>query len=94
MTKTTAIHFLPLIQALAEGKNLQIQCTTTGQWEDAASDILFNHPYGAAGYRIKPEPREWTLYRFGSNGRYLYKTDDADPAFPINERIRVREILD
>lgn len=48
---------LPLIQAYAEGKTIQVR-TSTGGWIDADTPVFaWNR-----GYRIKPEPVVKTLY--------------------------------
>jgi hypothetical protein len=57
MTKETAKDYLPLVQALADGKTIQIQPTPNGNgpWKD-----LFDPEFSESHtcYRIKPEPRE------------------------------------
>lgn len=53
MTREEAKEFLPIIQAFAEGKTIQVQ-ENEGYWRDA--DVLhFN--YDTCRYRIKPEPK-------------------------------------
>lgn len=47
MNKDNAAQYLPLAQALAEGKTVQFYDYDSGQWKDS--------------YRIKPEPRELWL---------------------------------
>ncbi|YCT77650.1 hypothetical protein QV000_07260 [Stenotrophomonas maltophilia] len=55
MNKDNAKDFLPLVQALADGKVIQI-AIVTGDWVDLGEEVHFRaHP---AEYRIKPEPRE------------------------------------
>lgn len=56
MNKETAKDFLPLVQALAEGKT--IQYFDGESWNDAASLLLAGEP---KDYRIKPEPREFVI---------------------------------
>jgi len=56
MNREEAKKLLPIIQAYAEGKQLQIQYKS--EWKDV-DDPSFTSPPGC--YRIKPEPREWTL---------------------------------
>lgn len=57
MNKHNAKDYLPLVQALADGK--VIQANIAGKWEDVA-DHTFNCDPDI--YRIKPEPR--ALYAF------------------------------
>ena len=53
ITREEAKEFLPIIQAFAEGKTIQVQ-ENEGYWRDA--DVLhFN--YDTCRYRIKPEPK-------------------------------------
>lgn len=54
MNKDTARDYLPLVQALSEGKVIQYW-HHEGRWEDVGEINMFaNCKY----YRIKPEPRE------------------------------------
>lgn len=57
MDKETAKEYLPLIQALAEGKIIQFSDSYT-DWSDI-DDPMFNNP--AYMYRIKPEPKRGDL---------------------------------
>lgn len=52
MNKDNAKDYLPLVQALAEGKTIQYYSTTTSKWVDD-DDFTFCLP--PTGYRIKPE---------------------------------------
>ncbi len=54
MNKDNAKDYLPLVQALADGKVIQVQLN--GVWKNAAEQIAFDGP--PSDYRIKPEPRE------------------------------------
>ena len=57
MNKTDAHLYLPLLQALADGKTLQIEIDS--EWDDI-DDPLFTRP--PQDYRIKPEPRVWKVW--------------------------------
>lgn len=52
MNKDNAKEFLPLVQALAEGKTLQYYSHSAAQWKDMAA---VNFIYERARYRVKPE---------------------------------------
>lgn len=52
MNKDNAKDYLPLVQALAEGKTIQYYSPTTAKWHDETA-VDFNHPPNR--YRIKPE---------------------------------------
>jgi hypothetical protein len=92
MNKENAAQFLPLVQALAEGKT--IQYNDNGTWRDTHGDFVAfgNLP---EHYRIKPETREF--YISFDNGGQIY---DCQPVGQPIEKlalgtiIRVREILD
>jgi hypothetical protein len=87
MNKHNAAQFLPLVQALADGKTIQKICNDT--WEDLESPFFHDEP---ERYRIKQEPREFWLCRCSSEMKHI-----ALPVPPKgfwNEIIRVREILD
>jgi hypothetical protein len=53
MTKENAYLYLPLIQALADGKTIEI-FSHEGIWQEAVHNLDFS--YASARYRIKPEP--------------------------------------
>lgn len=59
MNKHNAKDYLPLVQALADGKVIQSRWSGTSEWEDRKSTD-FSMPI--SNYRIKPEPR--ALYAF------------------------------
>jgi hypothetical protein len=89
MNKDNAAQFLPLVQALAEGKTIQFNPGTSDnpQWGDV-EDLSFDG--NPDDYRVKPEPREWKI-RFFLDGSA--QVDIGGPAHPRGETIRVREIL-
>ena len=58
MTKQNANLYLPLLQALADGKTLQCK-DITGEWSDLLNVTLAQEPQH---YRIKPEPRVWKVW--------------------------------
>lgn len=59
MTKDDAQLFLPLVQAVADGKTIQCRHYMTGEWKDwgwssDAGEAIFDSP--PQSYRIKPGP--------------------------------------
>ena len=52
MNKFNAKEYLPLVQALADGKTIQYYSPTTTKWHDETT-VSFNHPPDS--YRIQPE---------------------------------------
>ena len=61
MNKDTAKDYLPLVQALADGKTIQrvrSDGTSFGtEWDDIYSESQFDVNIPASCYRIKPEPK-------------------------------------
>jgi len=95
MNKETAAEFLPLVQALADGKTIQVK-HTLGIWKDFIAPSFSCSP---EDYRIKPEPREWVIF---TDGESIYHKgpsdcDDVRVSYGKNtalKAVRVREILD
>jgi hypothetical protein len=54
MKKEQAKEFLPLIQAWADGKDLQIKFIGTGKWEDINPKAFLVFDKDPSEYRIKP----------------------------------------
>lgn len=95
MTREKAASLLPIIQAFAEGKTIQYKHPLRG-WMDI-EDAQFCHD--VTDYRIKPEPREWTLAV--AEGHPLHP--DGFVAGEVGKKsklasdwrlVRVREIID
>lgn len=80
MNKDNAKDYLPLVQALAEGKTVQINVGTKSEpdWRDRTELAWVNAP---CSYRIKPEPQKFwvvfmpdgTPYTAMSNREYAIK---------------------
>lgn len=96
MNKDNAKDFLPLVQALAEGKVIQGHMAYSGRWEDISGDIGFDGP--ASDYRIKPEPREIWVNRHadGLDGPVTYPSEEsAKHCGPNSSRpIKYREVIE
>ena len=88
MNKDNAAQFLPLVQALAEGKTIQVNQGTADnpQWEDFANPFFNGNP---DDYRVKPEPREWDVWVAGKS---VVEMDMSN--YPEWRKTRVREIID
>ena len=56
MTREEAKELLPIIQAFAEGKDIQIRNITDDGWDDINDDRM-SFCAKAEAYRIKPEPK-------------------------------------
>lgn len=89
MNKDNAKDFLPLVQALADGKTLQYKCSG---WVDV--DHLNTIVHDPDEYRIKPEPRTFEMWLYHPMGR-MYPFVEGE-SFTENdewERITVQEVL-
>lgn len=96
MKQSEAKDFLPLIQAWAEGKTLQVKCRISDKWMDVESNVTF--AFDPSSYRIKPEPRTFYAveYKDGSVA-YVHDTKEKRDAFNSNgvgKPITLREVLD
>ena len=68
MNAQNAKEFLPLVQAMAYGKKIQVECG--GEWRDE-SNPYFDLP--PERYRVKPEPqRLWVVRRKDTISRCCY----------------------
>ena len=92
MTPEQAEKFIPLLQAVADGKTLQ--SLQGDEWKDVQSSITWK---GAERYRIKPEPIEcdvWISDGEDDEGFPLVCTCSNMDGFPDWRKIRVREITE
>ena len=86
MNKEDAHLYLPLVQALVDGKTLQIEVGSA--WDDLDEPSFTRPPQD---YRIKPEPRRWKVW-VDSHG-YL-RPEAAFVTIPTGwTQIEVTEIL-
>lgn len=87
MNKDNAAQFLPLVQALAEGKTIQFNNGTFNEWDwhDVNDPFFTDDP---EKYRVKPEPREWDLWICSS---IVSALDMSEAGWT---KVRVREIID
>lgn len=75
MSKSDAKDYLPLVQALAEGKTIQVK-NNNGEWVDRAY-LHFN--LAAERYRIKPEPEViFAVYRGASALLFARTNQEAE----------------
>lgn len=95
MNASNAQDYLPLVQALAEGKTIQVIDILDGGWIDIHSMDLgapANH------YRVKPEPREIWVNRHEDAGLscnfYASREAAADGIRPGWEPVCFREVIE
>lgn len=86
MTKETAKDYLPLVQALAQGKTIQWQ--SIEGWIDAPGPIAFDADPSC--YRIKPEPRRWWLVWDGQGLPRIW----SDPPMQGHPGMTVVEVVE
>lgn len=83
MTRERCKELLPIIQAFADGKVIQVRAHMEDKWEDADNANF----YERNEYRIKPEPREFWI-AIDANKRVYDEPVTSDGA----EIIHVREV--
>lgn len=91
MNKDNAHEFLPLVQALADGKTIQIESLDGTYWFDSKG----NNPdfsLDPSCYRIKPEPRTFEMWITSTGNMYPTNTFNANQM--SCERITVQEVLE
>lgn len=74
MNKDNAHLYLPLVQALADGKTIQYKSPYNDKWEDKTSVQFDSSP---DQYRIKPEPIKQEFYYVRSNNTANLPTEYA-----------------
>ena len=89
MNKENAKKYLPVLQALADGKQLEYR-NGFGEW--GVTDNIY-YPYfeiDPTCYRIKPEPRIWSFWLDPEGDLHPYNTTP----FTDWKRITVQEVLE
>jgi len=71
MNASNAKDYLPLVQALVEGKTVQYRLL--GEKWSTGGDVDFSLPPDQ--YRIKPEPREIWVNEWDGNGFVVFSTE-------------------
>lgn len=94
MTRTRAKELLPVIQAFAEGKEIETQVEGSGPWVPNSSPAWANRDE----YRIKPEPRAYYIVSTNTTGYHTFSNESAAFSFAANqcqkpEIIKVQEVL-
>lgn len=92
MTREHAQKIAPILQAYAEGKEIQNRYEPDGKW----SECLFPLWYPNIEYRIKPEPREFWVNIYPNGTLCLHESERlAETGKMTNcaQTIKVREVL-
>ena len=93
MNRERARELLPIIEAFANGEEIQFRASLDPDLPDSWSDLpederlIMTFPADDYEYRIKPSPREFFLYE-GTNGWCVVQPNAA-----CSGMIKVREVL-
>lgn len=82
MNKSNAHLYLPLVQALADGK---LQIRVGERWIDISQDegvCFIDEP---SEYRRKPEPREWWIVEISATTRLAFNSRESACSFIADE---------
>lgn len=90
MNRDQAAELLPIIQAFAEGKDLQIK--VIGGWRTIIGDLDSMTSLEEEEWRIKPEPREWTILISDETGEPIGLTGAETGV--MYSHIKVREVIE
>lgn len=77
ITKDNAKAWLPLVQAMAEGKALQFRLNEHEQWRDLTCPHVMPNADPVDQIRIKPEPK-WRAWKEGEIPKYIILRWEAD----------------
>jgi hypothetical protein len=100
MNRENAKDYLPLVQALAEGRTIQYRGPITERWADCTYPDFSADP---DQYRIKPEPREiWAnrhpgiaeIFHLGRCQLFATKGEAERYASPGEVQVCYREVLE
>jgi hypothetical protein len=91
MNKENAHLYLPLVQALADGKTIQVK--QNGIWKDC-SDLNLVFGFEPHEYRIKPEPRTWEIWAHENDKDIMLSIPTSWNTDNTWKRITVQEVLE
>lgn len=86
MNRENAHEYLPLVQAISEGKTVQVQ-GGDGNWYNSR---LINTP--PRRYRIKPEPRTFEVWHNRYTGSIKGYVNPSQDDYSCWELLRVQEV--
>ena len=91
MNRDSAIKFMPLLQALVDGKQLQWK-TKFDTWQDVTS---VDDSYQPDRYRVKPEPVEcWVGFNPDTGSPITVSTIDESANFSYLRWVKMREVIE
>lgn len=92
MNKENAKDYLPLVQALAEGKTIQVK-TDSGGWTDSCNEVGFVFP--ASEYRVKPAPIERWLVVCKDGSETIFYTEESAKEYAARCRnVTIRHLIE
>ena len=89
MNREDAKELLPLIEAFANGEDIECVKISDGTWKTMGANCRFDS--AASHYRIKPKPREFWIHNETLERDCLFQT--LDHVHAPNDWIKVREVL-
>lgn len=101
MTREQAKSLLPVIQAFADGKDVQVR-VDGGQWITRHSKEVpyLNFDNESWEWRVKPQPREWWIIQFSNGVTSVHNNKSITESFinsvnpSVSEIIHVREVVE
>ena len=91
MNRDSAIKFMPLLQALIDGKQLQWK-TKFDTWQDVTS---VDDSYQPDRYRVKPEPVEcWVGFNPNTGSPITVSKIDESEYFSDLRWVKMREVIE
>jgi hypothetical protein len=90
MNKENAHLYLPLVQALADGKTIQF-LNVNSNWDDCVRVDFNSEP---KFYRIKPEPRTWSVWAHENDKDIIASIPSTWITDDTWKRITVQEVLE
>ena len=86
MTREQAKELIPVMQAYADGKPLQL--LDGGKWRDIDEPVFWPHIH----YRVRPEPRDYWIAHYKDGTVRVYGSEFSVDHTDLVECVHVREI--
>lgn len=93
MTRERTKELLPVLQAWADGKEIQASCQSANPVWETYQGRDPNFTPESWIWRVKPEPREFWIASFPDGSMRPYVFSDRPTFTGIDRLIRVREVL-
>ena len=84
MNKNNAAQYIPLVQALADGKEIEVR-SADGMWDTVRhGEVVFS--LDPERYRVKPEPRKFYL-AISRTGHVFFGRDNKEAALKVAQQL-------